>query len=294
MIFSQADSGTDPDAIRPWACAAEDAGFEHLMAYDHVLGASPDGSARVRSAASRTAVHGSAHVSRDPRAVRPPHHSSPTRMHFVTSVLVLPNAKRRSWSPSRSRRSSTRERDVSGSPWCRMERAEYEALGVDFADRIDVAEEQIDATRTLWTEPEVEYHGQFHDLEGVGINPRPPGLIPIYMGSGASDGALRRVVRKADGWMPLLLPGRDPIDLRTGVTRLRQIAVEEGRDPERFRSTGRVYLGEGWQKEVDEALELGFSHLSVGFNRMANPGLAHAQHLDVVLDVKPEVDRLVG
>ena len=39
-IFSQADSGTDPDAMRAWAQAAEAAGFEHLMAYDHVLGAS--------------------------------------------------------------------------------------------------------------------------------------------------------------------------------------------------------------------------------------------------------------
>ena len=40
-VFSQADSGTDPDAIRQWAIDAEAAGFEHLMAYDHVLGASP-------------------------------------------------------------------------------------------------------------------------------------------------------------------------------------------------------------------------------------------------------------
>ena len=41
-VFSQADSGTDPDAIRQWAIDAEAAGFEHLMAYDHVLGASPE------------------------------------------------------------------------------------------------------------------------------------------------------------------------------------------------------------------------------------------------------------
>ena len=39
-VFSQADSGIDPDAIRQWAVDAEAAGFEHLMVYDHVLGAS--------------------------------------------------------------------------------------------------------------------------------------------------------------------------------------------------------------------------------------------------------------
>ena len=42
VIFSQADSGTDPDAIRAWAQRAEAAGFDHIMAYDHVLGASVD------------------------------------------------------------------------------------------------------------------------------------------------------------------------------------------------------------------------------------------------------------
>ncbi len=42
VIFSQADSGTDPDAIRDWARTADEAGFTHLMAYDHILGATPE------------------------------------------------------------------------------------------------------------------------------------------------------------------------------------------------------------------------------------------------------------
>ena len=41
-IFSQADSGTDADKIRHFAQAVESAGFDHLMAYDHVLGAAID------------------------------------------------------------------------------------------------------------------------------------------------------------------------------------------------------------------------------------------------------------
>ncbi len=42
VIFSQADSGTDPEAIRTWVRTAEAAGFDHLLAYDHVLGASAE------------------------------------------------------------------------------------------------------------------------------------------------------------------------------------------------------------------------------------------------------------
>jgi hypothetical protein len=41
-IFSQADSGTDASAIRHWAVTADEAGFHHVMAYDHVLGATRD------------------------------------------------------------------------------------------------------------------------------------------------------------------------------------------------------------------------------------------------------------
>ena len=106
--------------------------------------------------------------------------------------------------------------------------AEYEGLGVDFADRTAILEEQIDVMRQLWSQPIVDFEGRFHHLDGVGINPLPVHEIPILIGSGASDAVLRRVVRKADGWMPLLIPGLDAIDLATGVARLRELADRSG------------------------------------------------------------------
>ena len=86
-------------------------------------------------------------------------------------------------------------------------------------------------------------------------------------------------------------PHRLPHGCRRGCA---QLAVDADRDPATLPIHGRVYLGDGWQKQVDEALEVGVAHLSIGFNRMANRGLTHAQHLDAVLAVKPELDRLVG
>lgn len=133
-----------------------------------------------------------------------------------------------------------------------------------------------------------------HVLDGVGINPLPARPIPIFMGTKASPDALRRVVRKADGWMPLLLPGIDPVDLATGVARLRQIPADEGRDPATLPIHGRVYFGDGWQREVEQAVELGFSHLSIGVNRIANPGLGLDFHLDALLAVVSEVASIVG
>ena len=42
VVFPQTEIGNDPTAIRDYAQAAEGAGYEHLLAFDHVLGAERD------------------------------------------------------------------------------------------------------------------------------------------------------------------------------------------------------------------------------------------------------------
>ncbi|MCY4502055.1 MAG: hypothetical protein OXE57_10895, partial [Alphaproteobacteria bacterium] len=41
VVFPQTEIGADPGACRDFAQAAEDLGFAHLLAFDHVLGADP-------------------------------------------------------------------------------------------------------------------------------------------------------------------------------------------------------------------------------------------------------------
>ena len=163
----------------------------------------------------------------------------------------------------------------------------------EFASRTRRLEEQITVMRKLWTEPLVTFDGEFHHLTNVGINPLPSRPIPVWIGSGAADPVLRRVVRCADGWMPLLIPGLD-IDVRTAVTKLRHAAQDAGRDPATLPIHGRAYLGAGWQQMVTDGLELGFSDFSIGYNRMAHPGAPLDEHLDATLAAKDELDRLVG
>jgi hypothetical protein len=40
VVFPQIESGTDPGFIREYTQAAEELGYKHILAYDHVLGAS--------------------------------------------------------------------------------------------------------------------------------------------------------------------------------------------------------------------------------------------------------------
>ena len=293
-VFSQADSGTDPAAIRQWAIDAEAAGFEHLLAYDHVLGVSPERLGPGPFGSFPNAPYTSEHTFHEILVLFSHFAAITSRLQFVTSVLVLPQrqiglvAKQIA---SIDLLSGGRIRLAVGVGW---NAAEYEGLGVDFADRTALLEEQIDVLRLLWSQPLVDYEGRFHHLRGVGLNPLPTHPLPIMIGSGASDAVLRRVVRKADGWMPLLIPGLDTIDIVSAVTKLRRFAEEAGRDPASLAIHGRAYIGPGWQTAVEQAVALGFSDCSIGFNRLAQPGLSHAAHLAAVIAAKPEIDALVG
>jgi len=295
VIFSQADSGTDPDAIRAWARRAEDAGFEHIMIYDHVLGASVERlGAGPFGGPFPAPPYTSEHTFHEVLALVSHLAGVTSTISFVTSVLVLPQrqtALAAKQIATIDLLSGGRLRVAVGAGW---NRAEYEGLGAEFDSRRDRLEEQVDVLRRLWTEPLVSYGGRFHELDRVGINPLPSRPIPIFVGSGAADPVLRRVVRIADGWMPLLLPGVDRRTLRQGVERLGELCQEAGRDPASLPIHSRVYLGDGWHARVIEALELGCADVSVGFNRLAEPGRTHDEQLDAVLAVKMELDAIVG
>lgn len=293
-VFSQADSGTDPDAITQWAMDAEAAGFEHLLAYDHVLGASPERLGPGPFGSFPNAPYTAEHTFHEILVLFSHLAALTTRMSFVTSVLVLPQRQTAVVAKqvaSIDLLSGGRIRLAVGVGW---NAAEYEALGVDFADRTTLLEEQMDVLRMLWTQPIVDFEGRFHTLNGVGINPLPTHTIPLMIGSGAADPVLRRVVRKADGWMPLLIPGLDPTDIRTAVAKLHQFCDEFGRDPQSLPIHGRVYIGPGWEAVFEQAVELGFADCSIGFNRLAQPGLSHAEHLEAIIAAKPTIDAMVG
>lgn len=293
-VFSQADSGTEPNAIRQWAIDAEAAGFDHLLAYDHVLGASARRLGPGPFGSFASAPYTNEHTFHEILVMFSHLAAVTTTLRFVTSVLVLPQrqtALAAKQIATIDLLSGGRLKVAIGVGW---NAAEYEGLGVDVAHRTALLEEQIDVMRLLWTQSLVDFDGRFHHLRGVGINPLPSHPIPILIGSGGADPVLRRVVRKADGWMPLLIPGLDPIDMVTAVTRLRQFAEDAGRDPSTLPIHGRAYLGPGYQAAVEQAMELGFADCSIGFNRLANPGFTHAQHLAAIIEAKPEADAIVG
>ncbi len=107
-------------------------------------------------------------------------------------------------------------------------REEMENHGTDFETRFKKLEEQIQAMRIIWTEEEAEFHGKYVDFDPIWSWPKPVQKPhpPIILG-GETLHTLRRVVKHADGWLPR---ARDPQLVLEGLSNLRQLAAEAGRD----------------------------------------------------------------
>ena len=175
--------------------AAEDLGFDHLFAYDHVLGA--------------------VHADRTPRLTGPYTEHDPfhdpfvmfahlagitERIGFTTGVLVLP--QRQTALVARQAAdvdlfSGSRLRLGVGIGWNPVE---YDALGEDFHTRGARQEEQIPLLRRLFTESVVDFSGRFDRIDRAALVPKPARSIPIWMG-GASAAAYDRAARLADGFI---------------------------------------------------------------------------------------------
>jgi probable F420-dependent oxidoreductase len=152
---------------------------------------------------------------------------------------------------------------------------EVEALGQRPAHRGQRLEEQIEVMRLLWSRPSVDFEGQFHHLEGVGISPRPAVAIPVWMGAGSfssggvpSDEALRRIVRCADGYKMFAPLGAAPAIATQVLTRLRSLADESGRDAGSLGVEARLlsHVDEPgtWAATVEHWAAVGVDNVSLG------------------------------
>jgi probable F420-dependent oxidoreductase len=113
---------------------------------------------------------------------------------------------------------------------------EFEAAGVPRKERGARLDECLDALDALWTTNPAEYHGRHWTVPATHVDlkparrPRPP----IYL-AGFSPAAVRRVARRADGWLPVAAPGARSFDPTAHVAAplayIRELAEQEGRDP---------------------------------------------------------------
>ena len=280
VVFPQAESGTDVRAIRTYVEAVEAAGFQHLVAYDHVLGASPDRPGGWRG------PYTFEHLFHEVMVFFGYLAAITSRIELATEILILPQRQTVLVAKQAAEidvLSGGRLRLGVGLGWNPVE---FEALGEDFHTRGRRIEEQIDVMRRLWSEPLVEFSGEHHTISNAGLNPLPTRQISIWMG-GSAEQAKRRIARLADGWM-INLPGeKDPDSL---PQQMRTYVEEAGRDPLAFGIDVRVGVRDGIDKALSVAARwqgLGVTHLTVDTQRagLEFPG----GHLEMLHRFKQEL-----
>jgi probable F420-dependent oxidoreductase len=115
---------------------------------------------------------------------------------------------------------------------------ELEAAGATPAGRAERADEFIGVLRAMWGPDPVEHRGRFFQVAKSIVGPKPiqQPAPPIYMAAYA-PGALNRVARLADGWLPVGIP---LAGVGAMMGQVRQMAEAAGRDPA---SLGLLVLG---------------------------------------------------
>jgi probable F420-dependent oxidoreductase len=279
-VFPQLEIGADPGVVRDWTTTVEAAGYNHVLAYDHVLGADPANRPGWTGYTDKSLFHEVFVLFGYMAAIT-------TGLELVTGVLVLPQRQTALVAKQAAEidvLSGGRLRLGVGIGWNQVE---YQALGVPFRQRGALLEEQVDVMRKLWADPVISYQGKFHEIEEAGLNPLPTRQIPIWFGGGA-DAVLRRTGRIGDGWMPQTAPDETA---RKQVALIRQAAEQAGRDPNTIGIEARLTLGavpeQDWRAFADGWRELGATHLCV--NTM-NMGLSKPEdHAAVLRDVLPQL-----
>ena len=258
VVFPQLEIGTDPARIRYYVEAVEDLGYGHLVAFDHVLGATRDRPGGDRfSYDERSLFH-------EPLVLFG-WLAAFTKLELGTAVIVLPQrqtalvAKQAAEVDVLTR---GRLRLGVGIGWNFVE---YEALGEKFTNRGRRIEEQIALLRRLWTEEVVDFKGRWHRVDRAGLNPLPVQRpIPVWMG-GNADPAMERIARLADGYFTHLQPTEAGL---AQLERFHGFLRKAGRDPTTFPIEGRVTVAsladpDEWVRTGEAFRDLGFTHLEI-------------------------------
>jgi len=279
VIFPQTEIGADPSYLRDYAQAAEELGYEHIVAYDHVVGANP------ASRPGWNAPYTHKDMFHEPFVLFGYLAAATKKIVLASGVIILPQRQTVLLAKQAAEvdvLSGGRLRLGVGIGWNPVE---YEALGENFKDRGRRSEEQIEVLRALWTKELVTFKGRWHAITDAGINPLPVQRpIPIWLGGGAEP-VLRRVGRLGDGWFPLAEPGDKA---RSMIERIRSCAKEAGRDPSTIGVEGRVSVANGspekWREGVAQWKDLGATYLSV--NTMKAGLSTPSAHIDAIRSFK--------
>lgn len=291
VTYPQNELGGDPESLRRFAVAAEELGYDHLVMYDHVVGAvlgvDRDLPMPVRAYHERDPFH-------DPLVAFAHVAALTTRIELVTGILILPQRQTvlvAKQAADVSLLSGGRLRLGVGIGYNPVE---YHALGVPWSTRGRRLDEQIGYLRRLWTGEPITFAGEFDQIDRAAVYPPPAQPIPIWLG-GSSEAAYRRAARLGDGF--IFGYGLRDEALRAWE-RVQALLREHGRPIEGFRAVFNLLPDEpgSWLEQTVNALprlrDAGVTDVAVTSAR--NRLTTLDQHLAFITEVKTRAAAALG
>jgi probable F420-dependent oxidoreductase len=282
-VFPQLEIGTDPEVIGKYARAVEELGYDHLVIFDHVLGADSS------RPGGWTGPYDQRSLFHEPFVLFGYLAGITTRLRLATAVIVLPQRQTALVAKQAAEVDVLSRGRLIVGVGIGWNQVEYEALGTNFRDRGKRIEEQIAVLRALWTQEIVDFSGRWHRIDRAGINPLPVQRpIPVWMGGGWDrqtrtivEPVLRRIAKIADGWFTHL-PATE--DGRRGMDAFRRFVREEGREPAKVPVEGRLPAAksgpEEWKRGIEAFASMGMA--SVELNTMGAGYRGVDEHLEAL------------
>lgn len=282
VVFPHHEIGTDPSAVKEYAQGAdEELGADHMLIYDHVLGANPNRPSGWNGPYDKdVAFH-------EPFTVFAFMAAVTQSIEFATCVLILPQRQTALVAKQAAELailSNYRFRLGVGTGWNEVE---YEALNVPFEHRGTRQAEQVELMRQLWKEDSLLFEGRFHTVSHASILPRPERRIPIWFG-GIAKPLLKRCALLGDGWVPLGTPNDQSAQ---AIDTIREIREQHGLKWDGFGIQAQAqYRGgtpERWQRHAKRWKSLGCTHLAIATHNAGNTSVedhlrAAREYLDLV------------
>jgi probable F420-dependent oxidoreductase len=261
VTFPQLEIGADAGGVKAYAQAVEGMGYTHLLAYDHVLGANPDGWPGWKGPYNyQSLFHELFAVFGYIAGVAP-------KLGLVTGVIILPQRQTALVAKQAIEIDLLTGGNFRLGVGIGWNYVEYEGLAKDFKNRARRFEEQIALIRELTTKPLVEFNGQYEQIHAAGLNPLPiQRPLPIWIGAEAEP-ALKRAAEIGDGFFPLGSPagGWPPV-----LEKMKAWRTAVGKDWSTYGIEAGVNVAQGtpddWARQVAEWRALGATHLT--FNAM--------------------------
>jgi probable F420-dependent oxidoreductase len=233
------------------ARAAEDAGVDRIVAVDHV----------VMGPHTENYVWGKFPVPPEapwfePLIMLAAVASATSRVRLATGILIAPLrpavllAKQAATLDVMSR--GRLDLGV-GTGW---QREEYDAEGVDFAQRGQLLSDTLAACKVLWRDTPAALDTPTLSFQDVYCEPKPlqAGGVPLWIGGALHARNLERMVRWGDAWIPIM--GATLDEIAEGARRIADAWCAAGRDPASLQVQAplRIELGDDGRPDLARSM----------------------------------------